>query len=161
MDRLQFWISFLPEIERILRPTGIHLFDMRYWSAALSADVGRSKRRLLIKYDPRDMSRVFVRRPSGSFVEARYADLTLAPVTLTEAQTASRTLREKGRREINTRAVVRTALEQRKLIAEAVKKTTDARNGNAYRKPSKTDRELGTLRGVDSSKPIPFVEDSE
>ena len=161
VDRLQFWISFLPEIERILRPTGIHLFDMRYWSAALSADVGRSKRRLLIKYDPRDMSRVFVRRPSGSFVEARYADLTLAPVTLTEAQTASRTLREKGRREINTRAVVRTALEQRKLIAEAVKKTTDARNGNAYRKPSKTDRELGTLRGVDSSKPIPFVEDSE
>ena len=40
-DRLQFWVSFLPEQERTLRPTGIHLFDLRYWSPALSADVGR------------------------------------------------------------------------------------------------------------------------
>jgi len=41
-DRLQFWVSFLPEQERTLRPTGIHLFDLRYWSPALSADVGPS-----------------------------------------------------------------------------------------------------------------------
>ena len=33
--------------------------------------MGRAKRRLLVKYDPRDMSRVFVRRPSENFVEAR------------------------------------------------------------------------------------------
>ncbi|MDF8357622.1 Mu transposase C-terminal domain-containing protein [Ensifer adhaerens] len=55
---------------------------LRYWSAALSADVGRAIRRLLVKYDPRDMARVFVRRPSGNFVEARYADVTLPSVTL-------------------------------------------------------------------------------
>lgn len=68
---MRFWLTFLPEQERTLRPTGIHLFGLRYWSAALSADVGRSDRRLLVKYDPRD-SRIFVRRPSGNFVEARY-----------------------------------------------------------------------------------------
>ncbi|MER8900036.1 Mu transposase C-terminal domain-containing protein, partial [Mesorhizobium sp. M0676] len=34
-DRMQFWISFLPEAERTLRPTGIHLFNIRYWSPAL------------------------------------------------------------------------------------------------------------------------------
>jgi hypothetical protein len=50
---------FLPEQERTLRPTGIHLFGLRYWSAALSADVGRSNRRLLVKYDPRDMALIF------------------------------------------------------------------------------------------------------
>ncbi|SFM64586.1 Mu transposase C-terminal domain-containing protein [Shimia aestuarii] len=54
-DRLQFWVNFLSDQERTLRPTGIHLFDMRYWSAALSADVRRTNRRLLVKYDPRDM----------------------------------------------------------------------------------------------------------
>ncbi|WP_287203496.1 Mu transposase C-terminal domain-containing protein [Mesorhizobium sp.] len=69
-DRLRFWLTFLPEQERTLRPTGIHLFGLRYWSAALSADVGRSDRRLLVKYDPRDLARIFVRRPSGNFVEA-------------------------------------------------------------------------------------------
>ncbi|WP_339472701.1 Mu transposase C-terminal domain-containing protein, partial [Pseudomonas sp. EL_65y_Pfl1_R83] len=96
-DRRRFWLTFLPEQERTLRPTGIHLFGLRYWSAALSADVGRSDRRLLVKYDPRDMARIFVRRPSGNFVEARYADLTLPSITLHEAVTARRTLLAKGR----------------------------------------------------------------
>jgi putative transposase len=158
-DRLQFWVNFLPDQERTLRPTGIHLFGLRYWSAALSADVGRTNRRLLIKYDPRDMSRVFVRRPSDNFVEARYADLTLAPISLHEALTARRTLKEQGRREINTRAIVRTALEQRKLIAKAITKTTAARHGKKAARPATDDRELGTLRSIDSSKPVPFVED--
>ncbi len=160
-DRLQFWVSFLPEQERTLRPTGIHLFGLRYWSPALSADVGRTERRLLVKYDPRDMSRVFVRRPSGNFVEARYADLTLAPISLQEALTAGRTLREKGRREVDSRAVVRTALEQRKLVDEAVNRTAAARRGKAQPKRGYNLRDTGTLRGVDSSKPVPFVEDTE
>ncbi len=160
-DRLQFWISFLPEQERTLRPTGIHLFDLRYWSPALSADVGRTGRRLLVKYDPRDMSRVFVRRPSGNFVEARYADLTLAPITLHEAMTARRTLREKGRREVDSRAVVRTALEQRKMVDAAVARTAAVRRGKTQPKRAAGDRDTGMLRGVDSSKPVPFVEDTE
>ena len=37
-DRMRFWLTFLPEQERTLRPTGIHLFGLRYWSPALSAD---------------------------------------------------------------------------------------------------------------------------
>lgn len=160
-DRLQFWISFLPEQERTLRPTGIHLFDLRYWSPALSADVGRKQRRLLVKYDPRDMSRVFVRRPSGNFVEARYADLTLAPVTLHEALTARRTLREKGRREVDSRAIIRTALEQRKMIDAAVIRTAATRRKNNQLNQIGDEREIGTLRGVDSSRPVPFVEDTE
>ena len=101
-DRRRFWMTFLPEEERTLRPTGIHLFGLRYWSPALSADVGRSSRRLLVKYDPRDMARVFVRRRSGNFVEARYADVTLPSITLHEALTARRTLLAKGRREVDS-----------------------------------------------------------
>ncbi|MEX2696700.1 hypothetical protein AB3479_31035 [Rhizobium mongolense] len=33
-----------------MQPTGIHLFGRRYWSAALSADVGSTDYRLLVKY---------------------------------------------------------------------------------------------------------------
>ena len=119
------------------------------------------QRRLLVKYDPRDMSRVFVRRPSGNFVEARYADLTLAPISLHEALTARRTLREKGRREVDSRAIVRTALEQRKLVDEAVNRTAAARRGKAQPRRGDDLRDTGTLRGVDFSKPVPFVEDTE
>ena len=158
-DRRRFWMSFLPEEERTLRPTGIHLFGLRYWSPALSADVGRSSRRLLVKYDPRDMARVFVRRPSGNFVEARYADVTLPSITLHEALTARRALLAKGRREVDSRAIVRTAVAQRNLVDEAKRKTTAARRRGAHF--PQPDEKWGSLRGVDSSKPVPFVEDTE
>lgn len=161
-DRLRFWLTFLPEQERTLLPTGIHLFKLRYWSAALSADVGRADRRLLVKYDPRDMSRIFVRRPSGNFVEARYADVTLPSITLHEAVTARRTLLAKGHREVDTRAIVRTAMAQRELVDAATRKTAAARRGTPGASKSKVDdRGWGSLRGVDSSKPIPFVEDTD
>jgi putative transposase len=160
-DRLRFWLAFLPEQERSLRPTGVHLFGLRYWSAALSADVGRSARRLLVKYDPRDMARIFVRRPSGNFVEARYADVTLPSITLHEAVTARRTLLAKGRREVDTRTIVRTAIAQRELLETAIKKTAAARRGIASSKLKVDDRGWGSLRGVDSSKPVPFVEDTD
>jgi putative transposase len=157
---MRFWITFLPEEERILRPDGIHLYGLRYWSSALSADVGRASRRLLVKYDPRDMARIFVKRPSGNFVEARYADLTLASITLREAKAARRALLAKGRREIDTRAIVETTLEQRKLIAEATRQTkaTHRGLGVATKRAGGKDQE-GMLRGVDSSKPVPGVED--
>jgi len=161
-DRMRFWLSFLPEQERTLRPTGIHLFGLRYWSAALSADVGRSVQRLLIKYDPRDMARIFVRRPSGNFVEARYADVTLPSITLREALTARRTLLEKGRREVDARIIVRTAVAQRDLIEAASRETAAARRGKVSNAKSHVDdKGWGSLRGVDSSKPVPFVEDTD
>lgn len=161
-DRMRFWLTFLPEQERALRPTGIHLFGLRYWSPALGADVGRSNRRLIVKYDPRDMARVFVRRPSGNFVEARYADLTLPSVTLHEALTARRSLLKNGRREVDPRAVVRTAITQRELVDAATRKTAAARRGRASSLKSKVDDGgWGSLRGVDSSKPVPFVEDTD
>ena len=161
-DRLRFWLTFLPEQERTLRPDGIHLFKLRYWSPALSADLGRTGQRILVKYDPRDLSRVFIRRPSGNFVEARYADVTLPSITLHEALTARRTLLEKGRREIDTRAIVGTAIAQRDLVEAATRKTAAARRGKGSGAKSKVDDGgWGSLRGVDSSKPVPFVEDTD
>lgn len=161
-DRLRFWLAFLPEQERSLRPTGIHLFGLRYWSAALSADVGRSERRLLVKYDPRDMARVFIRRPSGNFVEARYADLTLPSVTLHEAIAARRSLLARGRREVDTCTIVHTAIAQRELVNTATRKTAAARRGRASGSKLKVDDGgWGSLRGIDSSKLIPFVEDTD
>ncbi|MER9152771.1 Mu transposase C-terminal domain-containing protein [Mesorhizobium opportunistum] len=153
---MQFWISFLPEAERTLRPTGIHLFNIRYWSPALATDIGRAKARLIVKYDPRDLSRVFVRRHSGSFVEARYADVTLAPITLWEAQAARRKLNAQGKREIDMHVLIRTALSQRELIEEAKHKTQGRQR---LAKTNVDDDEVGSLRGVDSSKPVPSVED--
>ena len=82
-------------------------------------------------------------------------------MTLHEVQTARRTLREKGRREVDMRSIIRTAMAQRELIEAATRKTA-ARCGGRRGTKSKGDYGgLGSLRGVDSSKPVPFVEDTD
>jgi putative transposase len=161
-DRLRFWVSFLPDQERRLQRDGIHLFGLRYWASTLTADVGRVKEKMLVKYDPRDLSRVFVRRPTGNFVEARYADLTLSPITLSEARAARRALNAKGRRELDMRAIVRTALAQRDLVETAKAKTRTSRNGALGKAATIPDDDcIGSLRGVDSRIPVPSVEDTD
>jgi len=159
---LRFWVSFLPDEERKLRPDGIHLFGLRYWSSALTADVGRVEEKMLVKYDPRDLARVFVRRPTGNFVEARYADLTLPSITLSEARAARRALNAKGRREIDMHTIVRTAIAQRTLVDAAKKNTRAARHGARVTPTTQPDETgYGSLRGVDSRIPIPSVEDTD
>ena len=89
---------------------GVRHHALNVITATLAADVGRQNDKLLVKYDPRDLSRVFARRPSGTFVEARYSDLTLPSITLSEAKAASRALHAKGRREVDARTLERTRL---------------------------------------------------
>lgn len=126
-DRLSFWVSFLPEEARTLQRDGIHLHNIRYWSGALAADIGRTQVKLAVKYDPRDLSRVFVRRPNGHWVEARYRDLKRPAVTLWEYRAALRKLKEVGRREVNEEIIFRTILAQRDLVAKASATSAAAR----------------------------------
>jgi putative transposase len=51
---------------------------------------------------------------------------------------------------------------QRELVDTAAKKTAAARRRNTSGYNSKVDDSgWGSLRGVDSSKPVPFVEDTD
>jgi putative transposase len=154
VDRLQFWVSFLPEDERNLRRDGIHFCNIRYWSDALTADVGQSREKLPIKYDPRDLSRIFVRRPSGSFVEARYRDLGWPAITLAEQRAVMRLLRAQGRREVDEALLFKTALRQREIV-DAARRQTVATRRSRERRPSQAAPESqgGSLKGIDSRRP--------
>jgi len=159
VDRLQFWVSFLPEEERNLRRDGIHFCNIRYWSDALAADVAHAKEKFLIKYDPRDLSRIFVRRPSGSFVEARYRDLSWPPITLAEQRSVMRSLRAQGRREVDESLLFKTALRQREIEDSARRQTAATRRRRELRPPHPTNESKGDgLRGIDSRRP-PEIED--
>jgi putative transposase len=161
VDRLQFWVSFLPEEERRLRRDGIHFCNIRYWSDALAADVGRSKEKLLIKYDPRDLSRIFVRRPSGRFVEARYRDLSWPPITLTEQRAVMRALRAQGRQEVDEALLFKTALHQREIVDAARRQTMATRRSRELRPPPPLESKGGSLKGIDSRKPAQGEDDWE
>jgi putative transposase len=162
MDRLQFWVAFLPEQERTLRRDGVHFCNIRYWSDALTADVGRASDKLLIKYDPRDLSRIFVRRPSGRFVEARYRNLNWPAITMAEQKATMRHLRLQGRREIDETMIFTATLRQREIEDEARRQTEAVRRRRERRPRSHAmDKKDGSLKGIDSRKAPAVDEGSE
>lgn len=153
-DRMAFWVSFLPEARRTLRPDGVWLHGLPYWSNVLSADLGRTKRDLLIKYDPRDISRVFVERPSGRYVEARTRDISFPSISLREWGLQRREVRAQGKAERNPNQWVVTAQSKRRIVDEAIRKTALARRRpNPSPKTLGDDAGFGSLKGVDSRTP--------
>jgi len=159
-DRLRFWVAFLPEERRQLRRDGIHLFGVRYWSPALAQDIGHTAQ-LAVRYDPRDISRVFVRRPNGSFVEARYRHLGYPPVSLWERNAAVRRLRERGRHEVDEAMIFAAISEQRMIEDDARQKSAKARR-NRDRRPAERTRGGATpvrLRDIDTGAPDAALKD--
>lgn len=151
-DRLKFWVSFLPEDRRRLRRDGIHLFGITYWASALAQDVGRAEDRLVVRYDPRDLSRVFVRRPNGHFIEARYRSLGQPAISLWEHDAAVRSLNEKGRHEYNEKILFKAILEQRAIEDQALRKSTLARRRKERRPISAADKPVEIkLQDIDMS----------
>ena len=158
-DRLKFWVAFLPEERRTLRRDGIHLFGIRYWSPALAQDVGHASQPLAVRYDPRDISRVFVRRPNGAFVEARYRHLGYPPVSLWERNAADRRLRETGRPEVDEAMVFASIAEQRAIEDDARHKSAEARRNRDMRPSRGAGAAPARLRDIDTGASDPASKD--
>lgn len=162
IDRLQFWVSYLPEEERTLQRDGIHFCNIRYWSDTLAADVGRTKGKLLVKYDPRDLSRIFVRRSSGRFVEARYRNLSWPAITMAEQKAAVRQLKAQGRHEIDETMIFTTTIRQREIEDSARRQTAAVRRRREQRSVSPpANKTGGNLKGIDSRRASGAEEGSE
>jgi putative transposase len=158
-DRMAFWVSFLPDEKRQLRPDGLHLFGLKYWHGALARDVGRTNKKILVRYDPRDISRIFVARPSGRFIEARWQDLTLPAVSLHEWRNELKARNKKARDERDTRAMMKAIAQKRQIVDRASAATLSAKEIVVEKSRADTlDAGFGTLRGVDSSIPVPGEE---
>ena len=153
-DRMAFWVSFLPGETRSLQRDGIHLFNITYWSDALRGDVGRVRERMEVRYDPRNISRVFVRRPNGHWVEARYRNLKRPAISLWEQNAALRLLRQKGRTEVSEDVLFETVLRQRELVAKAVTTSAVARLAKARTPmaPVPTQKASPSLTAIDLSR---------
>ena len=131
-DLRQFLVDFLPSEQRVLQRDGFHLFHIRYWSGELRWLMGQETRKYTLKYDPRDLSRIFVLTENG-VIEARPADLTRPAITLWEHRAARRALREAGRRSVDEELIFRTIEAQRDLVDSAARQTKAIRRHQARR----------------------------
>jgi putative transposase len=116
----EFFLDFLPAVSRLVQKDGIHFYKIRYWANVLSPWAGRLKEPLLVKYDPRNISRLYVRDPHGKHWPIPYSDLGQPPVALWELLEARNGLREQGARVESELAIFHSILEQRRIVSTAV-----------------------------------------
>ncbi len=86
-ETLRVLLAFMPGTERRLSPQGVSMFALDYYSPWLGALVPQRDRlgKLDLRYDPRDISHVYIRDPETSeFRPVGRRDGTLAPMTLWE-----------------------------------------------------------------------------
>jgi putative transposase len=128
-DRERFFLDFLPAKRRLIRRDGVELFHLHYWHDVLSPQAGRSEQRVLIKYDPRNLSRVYWRDEEGQYWKLPYRNLALPPISLWEHEAALKRLRAEGRRQVDERGLIEAVLQQRQLVEQARRETARRRLG--------------------------------
>jgi putative transposase len=115
--------------------------------------------RLYIRYDPRNLAKVWVPIPDrGEYLAVPYADLRRPPISQSEQEAAMREIQAGGRHTANEDAIFSTIELQRKLIDRA-RSSTKARRTRA-RRPEEPPIEFVPVPSSDSidySKPaIPY-----
>jgi putative transposase len=115
----ELFLDFLPAVSRLIQKDGIHFHKIRYWSSVLSPWAGRRKEPLLVKYDPRNLSRLYLCDPNGRHWAIPYADLGQPPIALWELLEARQRLRQSGSRDESERALFNHILEQRRIVRQA------------------------------------------
>ena len=134
-DPRRFYIGFLPVEDRTLQRTGVQLENIRYWSDSLPA-IARFKDTVTVRYDPRNMSRIYVRgSQSPTYIDVPYADIRYPPVSLFEIKAARAVLRAQGRQRIAQHQIFQAIEAQRKLVDDARTKTREVRRSMARRPP--------------------------
>src|SRR6516164_3640756 len=154
----EFFLDFLPAVPRKIQKDGIHFHQIRYWHNILSPWAGRLRKPLWVKYDPRDLARVYVRDPDGRHWPVPYADLRQPPIALWEWMEARKRLREKGNTDPNEQVLFANILQQRRLLEEATTRSQQRRRQERLPSGSKLQAVVepsGTSEACEDIKPYP------
>jgi putative transposase len=122
---------------RGLRKDGIHLFNIRYWSERLPT-IARPGDDLVVRYDPRNLGRIYVLGRDGDYHDIVYADVRHPPISLWEQRFARQTLREQQRR-VDETGIFSVLDQQHTIVAEAARATRSARQRRSARPANASD----------------------
>ena len=126
-DLDRFYLDFLPFRRRIIRREGLALFNLCYSDGVLATFLRKPRQLVIVRYDPRDMSQVYLRDEEGSYWPIPLSDRRLPAVTLAEIRAASRRLNEAGERSLSQRRIFEAIEDQRAIVTQAHRHTRLAR----------------------------------
>jgi putative transposase len=131
-DPRRFLIDFLPIERRMIRRDGIKLHTISYWADVLSTWIGQ-RDQMIVRYDPRDLSRIYLLAPDGAYYDVGYRDLGRPPISLWELRLAMKRLREEGRLQIDEASLFRTIEKMQTIAADAIHTSKIARRHHERR----------------------------
>jgi putative transposase len=112
---------------RTIGRDGIRLFNIVYWHGSLERKIGADSQKHMIKYDPRDMSKVYLAEPNGTYLEVPYRDLAHPMVSLREVQHSAKLMRKQGTTAVDENDLFRVVRQQRAIVESAKSRTQKAR----------------------------------
>lgn len=118
-DPRRFLIDFLPIARRMIRRDGVALHSIGYWADVLTTWIGHPEP-MIVRYDPRDLSRIYLLGPDGTYYDLSYRDLGRPPISLWEHRLALKRLHEQGRAVVDEAAIFRTIETMRAIADDAV-----------------------------------------
>jgi putative transposase len=154
-DPRRFRLSFLPIEYRTLQRGGVQLNKIHYWSDVLPTLVKRDEP-LVLHYDPRDLSRIYVKAPDHSYVDVPYADIRLPPVSLWELRAARRFLAQRGESHHNQARLFWAHDELTRIAAEAVTETRRVRRQRERRHTLTREQALESVPKTQASSTIDY-----
>jgi putative transposase len=152
-DPERFVIGFLPVIHRKLQRNGLYFERIRYWADVLPV-IAQPREPLLIRYDPRDLSKLYVLGPHHHYHAIPYADVCHPPISLAELKHAHAMLRKEARATINEEQLFTMHERQTQILTTATKATKAARR---RREPRREPRAVDphSMSAIDFSREPP------
>lgn len=110
-----------------MRRGGVTLVNISYSDGVIATLLSRARRSFVVRYDPRDMSQVYLRDPDGIYWPIPYIDRRLPAVTLSEINAVRRRLLDAGHGRLTQTQVFAALDQQRQLTEQAAGKSKAAR----------------------------------
>lgn len=131
-----FLVDFLPIARRQLRPQGLVLDHITYFTNTLTPLIAERHRygSLIVRRDPRDLSRVYLLDPrSQTYLEIPYRHLARPTITLWEHRHARQRLQEQGKASVDEDKIFSAIEQMRSLAKQAVKTSKRVRREEVRR----------------------------
>ncbi|PKM43765.1 MAG: hypothetical protein CVV05_12945 [Gammaproteobacteria bacterium HGW-Gammaproteobacteria-1] len=142
-DELSIKLGFLPYEMRTIQDGTVSMFAEKYYSGVLQQvmldidpNAPKDKRRFMVRYDPRDISRVWLfREKTQSYIELTFADARKPAITLWEHNARKKRRGDPAREFVEQRfQSIQKQDELRVMSAKATKKARKERQRETERK---------------------------